>query len=144
VQGTLRAGKKPFLETLTRDASCTLRLSIDPDANPAGELQIEACVAEVRVEHATHILHRGIMRMPAPAQLVDAVASAAANDVSRTHAGSEAGVGDGDSSVEDLCAPLPPDVCMHIAGSRQLYFDGAALSKIQPKSFWTLRVCDLN
>lgn len=140
LQATLRAGKKHFLESLTRDASCTLRLSIDPEATPAGELQIDAWVAEVRVEHATDILHRGILRMPAPAQLVDAVATAAAYDVSRRRTGSDGEGQEGDSSSEENEVPLPPDVCMHVAGRQQLYFDGAVLSALQPKSCWTVQV----
>lgn len=139
MQGTLRAGKKHFLESLTRDASCTLRLIIDPEATPAGELEIDVYVAAVRVEHASDILHRGILRMPAPAQLVDAVSAAAAQDVSRRRAGSEAEGAD-DSSSDEPEDPLPPDVCMHVAGRQQLRFEGAALSRTQPKSGWTLQV----
>jgi hypothetical protein len=144
MQGTLRAGKKPFLKSLARDASCMIRISVDPEANPAGELHVDACVAEVRVEHATDILHRNILLMPAPAQLLDAVATASVYEVSRTRAGSEAGAGEADSSCEDMFTPLPPDVCLHLEGSQQLYFDGAALAKIQPKFLWNLRVCDFD
>lgn len=139
MQGTLRAGKTQFLEAITRDASCTLRLSIDPEATPSGELQIEAMVAEVRVEHASDdILHRGILRMPAPQELVEAVAgAAAANDrVARRGSEREAAEDSGSEASEQL----PADVCMHVVGRQQLLFEGAGLAKTQPKSFWTMQV----
>ena len=93
----------------------------------------------MRVEHASDILHRGILRMPAPAQLVDAVATAVAQDVRRRRSGSDTDGAD-DSGSEDGDPPLPPDVCMHVAGRQQLKFEGAVLSKMQPKSVWTLQV----
>jgi hypothetical protein len=141
VQGTIRAGRRRFLEALIRDASVTLTLTIDPDSAPMGELVVEGRMAELVIEHGVDMLthtdvHRSILRMPAPPQLEHALMSAAPPLGLHRAASSDSAL----SHSDDASIKLANDVCLHMAGSQQLHFDGGRLSAWQPKAAYHVQV----